>query len=624
MIKFECPHCQRKLNVKDELAGKKGKCPGCKKGVTIPVAVTTPATVPDSAPELLPQLPTPPRLDGPERSQEDLDREAMEALADEPPPEDAPPDEVTFECPMCGDKVTFKAELAGKRAPCPNPECRRIIQVPRIERKTPANWREVDRRPAAARQPLNTAPDAEGAVDSSNKRGISSETAQEFGLTRKKEKPVPTIEKVFPYLYYSFMGLVALLLLLGIWKRFYLGAERDLLATVTGFVGDKKTPPPKEQAAALYRGLAEYHFRRKQPDSAKLGREQCDAALGTLAQASPGSERDGLLLDVALTLLDYAGDKTDPAVERGEKIDWTAAQQGLTGAVRAMSTPDARREAVRLIGRRLAAANHPDLALALTGAALAAPAERADVQAVVGLELAEKHAAVAERAVDLALQPYTTKDGTPPPLSAAVVALAAVLKRPALAVPANKPLEAETAALGQLEALARDGKVDQARSRGAALGDSSQRFRAALALATVTADREDTDIETAARLLEGPLRGNPNVSSWSVYRLVELGQRANLPADRLREIAALANDPHVRARGALLVLSRELNGAKSVQPVPGPQGEKLDGLARLLVVELLCRHNLSQNSSWGNEVAEWKDAQKAFGSLGILQGRYPR
>jgi serine/threonine protein kinase len=36
MIAFACPSCQKKLSVKDELAGKKAKCPGCSKVVSIP------------------------------------------------------------------------------------------------------------------------------------------------------------------------------------------------------------------------------------------------------------------------------------------------------------------------------------------------------------------------------------------------------------------------------------------------------------------------------------------------------------------------------------------------------------------------------------------------------------
>ena len=36
MISFVCPACNKQLKVKDELAGKKGKCPGCGKPIMVP------------------------------------------------------------------------------------------------------------------------------------------------------------------------------------------------------------------------------------------------------------------------------------------------------------------------------------------------------------------------------------------------------------------------------------------------------------------------------------------------------------------------------------------------------------------------------------------------------------
>src|SRR3954471_16474370 len=41
-IKFRCPHCDKALSVKDELAGKKRTCPGCKTVVIVPTAVPAP------------------------------------------------------------------------------------------------------------------------------------------------------------------------------------------------------------------------------------------------------------------------------------------------------------------------------------------------------------------------------------------------------------------------------------------------------------------------------------------------------------------------------------------------------------------------------------------------------
>jgi eukaryotic-like serine/threonine-protein kinase len=47
MISFSCPACTRQLKVKDELAGKKGNCPGCGKPITIPEKLATTFLEPD-------------------------------------------------------------------------------------------------------------------------------------------------------------------------------------------------------------------------------------------------------------------------------------------------------------------------------------------------------------------------------------------------------------------------------------------------------------------------------------------------------------------------------------------------------------------------------------------------
>jgi phage FluMu protein Com len=49
MIALTCPGCGKSLNVKDEFAGKRGKCPHCKQPVTIPAPAAAP-TVMESAP----------------------------------------------------------------------------------------------------------------------------------------------------------------------------------------------------------------------------------------------------------------------------------------------------------------------------------------------------------------------------------------------------------------------------------------------------------------------------------------------------------------------------------------------------------------------------------------------
>ena len=40
-IHFTCPQCKRSIKVADGLAGRRGRCPGCKGTLTVPAQVAT-------------------------------------------------------------------------------------------------------------------------------------------------------------------------------------------------------------------------------------------------------------------------------------------------------------------------------------------------------------------------------------------------------------------------------------------------------------------------------------------------------------------------------------------------------------------------------------------------------
>src|SRR5438874_5321734 len=124
-IRIKCPKCQTILGVKETLAGKKANCPKCRHLLTIPVPKPVAAA---------------PRA-------EDVEALALSAFADEPPKQ-APvvTKFIEFECPWCAEPVKVSAELAGKQAPCPNPECKRIVKVPLLKEDKPKDWRQVSQR----------------------------------------------------------------------------------------------------------------------------------------------------------------------------------------------------------------------------------------------------------------------------------------------------------------------------------------------------------------------------------------------------------------------------------------------------------------------------------------------
>src|SRR4051794_12887314 len=61
-ISIQCGGCQKKLKTKDELAGKRVKCPGC--GLLILVPVALPASQPKAMNPALGKAPVPNKADG--------------------------------------------------------------------------------------------------------------------------------------------------------------------------------------------------------------------------------------------------------------------------------------------------------------------------------------------------------------------------------------------------------------------------------------------------------------------------------------------------------------------------------------------------------------------------------
>src|SRR5207249_4046218 len=122
----------------------------------------------------------------------DVDELAMSLLADESRPA-APveqPKTFTTTCPYCDEEVQFDVALAGKQAPCPNPECRRIIKVPPLTKQEKVDWRgTASGLPSAARRPTEPAP--EGAWGSTHKSYVSKEALEEAqALPSQQREPL--------------------------------------------------------------------------------------------------------------------------------------------------------------------------------------------------------------------------------------------------------------------------------------------------------------------------------------------------------------------------------------------------------------------------------------------------
>ncbi len=268
-------------------------------------------------------------------------------------------------------------------------------------------------------------------------------------------------------------------------------------------------------------------MRKQTEDSAEKAGKLFGQALNTLRTAPTGSERDALLADLALALVELGG--SEPDTGKGLRLPWEGKTQPLLlAALRDIQNPDGRRQAVRAVSQRLLGREQTALVLTLVHQVYATPdAEKAAALSVVGLELLKANdRPSAEKAADEALRLYDSK-GKPPPVRAEVVALALVLekKKPPIGEGADEKDNKDNEHVGQVEGLARLGKWDEARRKAASMDFGEDvRFRALLALGAVAVDSnkgDPTDVEAAVKMVETRFRDRPELS-WSLLRLTEI------------------------------------------------------------------------------------------------------
>jgi hypothetical protein len=619
-IKFTCPHCKRGMSVDDRMAGKKGRCGACQQIITVPNLASSPAfpktLKPGQPASSKEKSPTPPV---------DVETEAAALFSDEPPP--AAPTEVKtidLNCPYCDEPIQFSADLAGKRAPCP--ECTHIIKVPELAKNQPKDWRKAEPRgPSGARLPDQPAP--EGTWSSATVSAVSKEALVEVGVIPTKRPPRTVAQKIrLPAL--AAVGVV--LLSVGSWLGYrwwnQQGIERALKEAIDFADSEQGGKEAKAVGqAAIHLGAGEYYLNSQTASCAKKARDQFGKALALLQTAPAETERDAVLGDLALAQVDLGGDEEDARQEL--RLPWTDTLRRVQATLSNIQHPDVRREAVRVVCRRLIARGQISGVRYLVGSVYSNPDDQqAEALAVVGLELlkaSDKQSA--EKALEEALKLYSVKD--PPPVRPTVVALAVILQK-APPKPGKKHEEDKANDhVGQVEALARQEQWDEARQK-AQLERNGEifQFQALLAVAAAAVDNKvpnTNDVEAAIKLAETKLRDKPELS-WPLLRLTQLALRAGLSEERLRALAAVIADRSLRGRAHLAIFRAQ--AALSKQEIEESAADKVEtkSLSHALASRELARHNIRLNSSWAPTVQGWQQPLKAFGSLGIALGLQDR
>jgi hypothetical protein len=624
-IKFLCPSCKKVVSVKDEFAGKRGKCPHCGNVLTVPAPTRPPTT---SGPPAAKRATPPPsprsvRAPKPPPGPVDLDAEAAAALRDEPAPESAAVASTTidFNCPMCDTELHLPLDLAGKRSPCP--ECRRIIKVPEPVKRDPANWRQTTQNlPSAARRPEEKAP--EGAWGSATGAAtVSRESLQDAGAFPEAKALRTVRQRITRYATWSAAAIFFTVCAVLVWYKWAQARQEQAVKLALDYA---ESDPGKSELgvdgrAAIYRLAGEHALRARKAGCAVEAQDQFHKSLSVLAHAGgSATEHDALLQDLAIAETALGGSPDE--VDAGVKLKWDDAQKEIHAALRDIRDAEAKVDGLREVARRLAVKGQGARATALASSLYSSPnEEKAEALGVVGLELltADKKE-LAAKAADQALSLYTAKDR--PALAPSVVALAMVLGRELPEAPKKNQWLGDddlNTWLGTVEGQARLKKWDEARQRAADPKFLSRpRLQALTALAGAALDDKaagTTDVTQAIQQALAPSKGPPP-SSWLLLRLARIAARAGVAADSLQSLAAVIPDRELRGRAQLAAFEAQLAQGKASADVKLMDTVEAHTVSAWLAHEEWARRNPGQVGV----VKSWEPANRAFGLLGVALG----
>ena len=515
-IVFNCPHCGELHRVKDDLAGKVGKCKraACRQQILIPTKSTIPANgVPTSGP---------------------IDAEALAAAAfsDEvkaQPKEEAQVKKISIACPGCENKFEVDSAMQGKNTRCPG--CGHVFRVPKIIEDKPADWRANKSVPSLAK---TTEPVPSGVWETQAK-GVSVKSLKEAGVDvveddeDASERRLRRIKQLFYGL--ALLGMIAFVVLYLMRTRREGKEEKWMEMAVKEIDSKEEGSKRPEFKAAIYRLAAEYRIRsfKKREDLDESLKQLREAR--TLLQDLPVAQvdRNGMLLELALAFTNLGGDLNE--VNDEKRLPWEKVQPEIRKTLNLISATekDLRIRSLRLLTRRLAGKDQGMLAYNIARSCTN-DTELPDMVGLVGIEL------VLAGKKDMAQQ---VLNKAPPTASPELTALWLALHPSEQKTPANFPqVPAATGALSRdarlayAEGYALQGKIAEGRAIAESPGGTIfDRFDALLRVAAVAVETGKNDkagpiIDYLVPLLNSELKAKPP-NAWVTLRLVELAARLN-------------------------------------------------------------------------------------------------
>jgi hypothetical protein len=558
-IRVKCEKCKKTLSVKDHLAGKKIKCPVCQSVVGVPMASPTkePPTAPKAGipaapkpvPKASPAAPTaakkpavaakpvakakskpesngvvpptngektngkaPPPEPAPiELPPENVEEEALSALADEPPPpeETQAPKTIDFKCQWCDEEVKLPIAMAGKQAQCPNAECKRIIKVPLPKTPEKKDWRKMERQgPAAAKINLPDALDnAWGTEEATRARQDS--LAQAGAVDAPAKPPLG----VFGWLRRGFyvVGIVAAIsaIVFGGSRLMKSNEKYNAVKEIEQLLKGRDVKiTEKVLKAEAHRTIAVYYLYGHEQKAAKAwvtfegARSFIDIGDAAPPLDKPALNEQFFLIDLALSQIEAGGSGDDVRANVGKRKEWKDVQPGLKATLDRIQTPEIRVIALREVAARLFGKDQKEMAIALAGSLSGANPANGNRPTAYRQQIALVYAADKLETLGLTEPDLATKD----------------------------PFEDGNLRVGFAEGYARKGKFDEAFKLANLDGPEEDQIDALLGIAAVALldknkEKSTEAFKAALEKAKNPKDKSTVISPWQWLALARLGSR---------------------------------------------------------------------------------------------------
>lgn len=686
-IDTQCPHCEKRYRLKDELSGKSVRCqnPECRKPFTVvggtpssgapanASTTNTPAASTARTAEFPQQPPTPkapakvgipePRRPKPAaKPPVDADTLALQALAEadestiekEPPPDQRT---IAMVCAVCDHSWTEPWDKQGKNVICP--DCRHRQQVPVQKKVEKADWRNPNaNRPSLARSDVPVPDNVMG----NETRAVSVEALEQAGVIEDDIEDRPR---------WHYVAVVLLpLLLVATFSyavvSYYRAAQRDTRDDIMAHALDDlvkatgNSPLPATEAplfrAMLFMAAGEHELRHTEPTPEHLehAREQLAQARSELKAAGKSWERDALFGELALAQCDLGG--TPEQVTAGTRYSWKpnraataqivvhkidrSVQQELMQTLMAMGDRerpcdyDSRITTIRRLARELARRGQSGLIFGIVTQGFF-PGEQPEALAACALEEfletgdAERARTVAEEIKTTLTNSNAAKLSVPPMFTQSLwLSVDPPITSPTLTAapaPRGELSDATRLAYTALHLV----KKDPAKALDIANrpGKLEPRLKA---LALISEWSEPGTALTDAHALTQK-QTKPSTTPVPLVRLARSAAHANQP-DLAEKLAASISDEGLRCWAKAVTLRHQLyqsTDSTRVDPatIEVPTNLKQLRVGHALARMTVARHNarIEGGGNWQKRFDDWGEGSlKGFGLAGFALGLQDR